>query len=334
MMVKKYMKISVVMSTYNGALFLKEQLMSIMNQTYPIDEVIIFDDASGDNTVDILNEFIFTNKLNKSWHVFSGHQNKGYILSFTEALKHATGDIIFLADQDDIWDINKIELMTKYMSENSHILTLNTSFDFIDECGNSKNSRNVPFSSNNGWMLFKIIKKGALKAISQRYILKQNITPGCAMAVRKELLTDFFALRDEGIIPHDWKLNYLATCKKGCYFLNKSLIQYRIHSNNTIGTELSQTLSSNHRIHTYRVRVNVYNALNKIWNNVSKRENAKNIRFCEKRISYYNRRIKNLENNNIPGVIFLSIYSIFWIGLEGLTTVMDLGTVLEDKKKM
>lgn len=328
------MKITVVMSTYNGCMFLKEQLMSIREQTYPVDEVIIFDDASKDNTVDFLHEYIYTNKLNSSWHVFPQQHNKGYILSFTEALKHATGDIIFLADQDDVWNVNKVELMVMHMNENPQILALNTSFDFIDECGQRKESRYVPFSTNNGWMLFKKIKSGRLEEISQRYILKQNITPGCAMAVRKELLPDFFSLQDEGIIPHDWKLNYLAACKKGCYFLNQSMIQYRIHSSNTIGTELSQTLSSNHRIHTYRVRVNVYNALNKIWNNVSKRENAKNIRFCEKRIRYYNSRIENLESNNILGIMFLSIFSVFLVGPEGLTTIMDLGTVLENKKKV
>ena len=80
------MKITVVMSTYNGCMFLKEQLMSIREQTYPVDEVIIFDDASKDNTVDFLHEFIYTNKLNSSWHVFPQQHNKGYILSFTEAL--------------------------------------------------------------------------------------------------------------------------------------------------------------------------------------------------------------------------------------------------------
>lgn len=321
------------MSTYNGVAFLNEQLLSIINQSYPVDEVIIFDDASKDSTVEFINEFICANKLNKTWHIFPQQKNRGYIMSFTEALKSASGDIIFLADQDDVWKVNKVERMITYMNENPQIQALNTSFNFIDGCGNQKESRSVPFSSNNGWMLFKSVKKDALEEISQRYILKQNITPGCAMAVRKELLTDFFALQDEGVIPHDWKLNLLAAGKNGCFYLNQPLIQYRIHDSNTIGTELNKTLSSAHRIHTYQVRVNVYHALNKIWTSSSKLENSFNIDFCNKRIDYYERRINNLKEKNIFGIILLSVFGVFYVGLEGFTTILDLKTVFEERKR-
>jgi glycosyltransferase involved in cell wall biosynthesis len=99
-------KISVVMCTYNGAEYLKEQIESIINQTYPVYELIIQDDCSTDHTMDILLEY--ENKYSYI-HVFRNEKQKGINENFFSAIDRATGDYIALSDQDDVWLLDKIE---------------------------------------------------------------------------------------------------------------------------------------------------------------------------------------------------------------------------------
>ena len=98
--------VSIVMCTYNGEKFLIEQIDSIINQTYPIYELIIQDDHSIDNTWDILKSY------QQRYHFVKIFQNKrsiGVNENFFSAIKRATGDYIALSDQDDIWEPYKIE---------------------------------------------------------------------------------------------------------------------------------------------------------------------------------------------------------------------------------
>ncbi len=99
-------KISVVMCTYNGAPYIKEQLDSIVQQTCPVAEIIIQDDGSDDNTFAILQEY---QKLYPHIHVFKNENKKGVNDNFFSAMQRATSEYIAIADQDDVWELNKIE---------------------------------------------------------------------------------------------------------------------------------------------------------------------------------------------------------------------------------
>ena len=110
------MKTSVVLSAYNGEKFILEQLESIRIQTVPVDEVIILDDCSTDNTAKICQDFIFRHNLSH-WHIEVNTQNKGFVQNFYAGFQKATGEIIFICDQDDIWQPNKVE-RTKYFFKN------------------------------------------------------------------------------------------------------------------------------------------------------------------------------------------------------------------------
>ena len=108
--------ISVCIATHNGGRFLKEQLTSILCQIGENDEVIISDDGSTDDTLKIINGFndkriIVVNQ--KSPKGLPAHEYA--TLNFENALKHAMGDYIFLADQDDVWVHNKVAVMMKYL---------------------------------------------------------------------------------------------------------------------------------------------------------------------------------------------------------------------------
>lgn len=103
---EKISKVSVVMCTYNGARYLKQQIDSILNQTYPVYELIIQDDCSEDNTVSIVVEYA---RKYDFIRIYQNEGQRGVNSNFYSAMKRATGDFIAIADQDDIWEPQKIE---------------------------------------------------------------------------------------------------------------------------------------------------------------------------------------------------------------------------------
>ena len=87
------MYISVAIASYNGGRFIEKQLDSILKQTRPVDEVIICDDGSTDNTVEICRNFIEKNSLT-NWEISVNPKNVGYCFNFYGAIAKTKGDII------------------------------------------------------------------------------------------------------------------------------------------------------------------------------------------------------------------------------------------------
>ena len=106
------MKISVCLASYNGQLFIEQQIKSILAQLSEYDELIVSDDCSTDKTLEIVETL-----NDKRIKIFSGIRYGSPIRNFENALKHATGDVIFLSDQDDVWLPNKVKIMTSYFHQ-------------------------------------------------------------------------------------------------------------------------------------------------------------------------------------------------------------------------
>ena len=106
-------KVAVIMSTYNGEKFIREQLDSILNQTYKNIEIVVRDDGSSDGTVAIIKEYMqkYPNI------VLHEGENLGFIKSFFELLNLADADYYSYADQDDVWLENKIELAVNSLKQ-------------------------------------------------------------------------------------------------------------------------------------------------------------------------------------------------------------------------
>ena len=98
--------VAVVMCTYNGERFLRQQLDSILAQTYPLSEIIVQDDRSTDSTVAILRDY---ERRDQRLRVYVNDRNLGFNLNFKTACMRATADFIAISDQDDIWLSDKIE---------------------------------------------------------------------------------------------------------------------------------------------------------------------------------------------------------------------------------
>ena len=98
------MTVSILMCTYNGEKYIKDQLESIYQQNLQPDEVWIIDDCSKDSTVSIIKSFITEHNLGNCWHCEKNKTNIGYASNFKNGITRVKGDIIFFSYQDDIWN--------------------------------------------------------------------------------------------------------------------------------------------------------------------------------------------------------------------------------------
>lgn len=124
--------VSIVMPTYNGGSYIKEAIDSIVNQTYQEWELIIVDDASKDNTKEILASY-----NDKRIKVYSNSINKGVAYSRNKGISFCSSDIIAFLDSDDIWDKHKLEKQIGLYSNEKQFLF--TGSYFIDESGKKNN---------------------------------------------------------------------------------------------------------------------------------------------------------------------------------------------------
>lgn len=231
--------ISVAMATYNGAKFIEKQLDSIFNQTLLIDELVIVDDCSTDQTVEIIRQY--QNKYpSVKINLVLNETNIGYKKNFYKAISSCTGDYILLCDQDDIWKKDKVEILYNLIKSNPQIAIIASTFDEINE-DDQVITKNKNLYSNH-------LKEKQIFVPLQDLIF-HNIAQGCAMIMTKrikELYLENFTEK----LPHDRILNVIAAMNDGLLFYNKSLFSYRIHSNNTIGLADSMKFQQKNKLQT------------------------------------------------------------------------------------
>lgn len=215
--------ISVCMATFNGSKYIEEQMKSILNQSLKPDEVIIHDDKSTDDTIILINNFIFNNKLEDKWKLVINEQNLGYPSNFYTSIINCKGDIIFLSDQDDIWEIDKIKSMVQIMNDNSMIQLLSCRHEIINEHGEIIGSIMAPRSRTNE----KLIK------IDTNTVLKSFEWPGMTMAFRNSFFREKCIDLVNTQIPHDFGLAFLASNSEAFYFYNQLGAYHRRHNSNT-----------------------------------------------------------------------------------------------------
>ena len=222
--------ISVAMTTYNGEKFVQEQIISIINQTKKVDEIIICDDCSTDHTTEII-QSLQNQYKDFNIKLYFNEKNLGYRENFKKAISLCTGDYIFLSDQDDIWKEKKIEEMTKKMQMNANIEVLASSFTYIDE-----NSTLLKGEEKNNTLYLGNIVDKQLKPIKFEELLVHNYFQGCTLVMNKAM-NEIFLTYFTNQIPHDWLIVILSAARQSMYFWNSPLSYYRIHSNNTIGVD-------------------------------------------------------------------------------------------------
>lgn len=329
--------ISVAMTSYNGEKYILEQLNSLLIQTKSIHEVVIVDDCSSDNTVNIIEKFIKEHALQKTWQLYKSEKNQGFIETFNKSISLTSGDIIFLADQDDVWEKNKVQKMSELMSE-PKILSLNSSFQKINQEGHSiKNYKDNIVGTNYG-LVNKKIKINDSIIIPIKDVINYNISPGCTMAFKKEVKEIFVEKNICSIeMPHDWKINIIAAYLNGLYFFNCQTIKYRLHENNTIG--LNRSFSSSIRskkCHEFAIEKGnikvLIQELNEIYPEFEDL-NYEIIADISNLESFHYKRSKLIENNNLLKLCELVILNRKEFKRNFKNILVDIATILNSKIK-
>lgn len=205
------MKISVCMATYNGEQFLFEQLDSILSQLRTNDELVIVDDASHDRTCAIVKGFLDPRIL-----LICNSANRGVLASFETALRHSTGEIIFLSDQDDVWHPEKVSRFLHVFESRPDVTLAISDARIVDADGRVMSQSRLNGKNFSPRVLSNIIKNGYL---------------GCALAFRREIL--HYCLPFPRSIPmHDMWIGILNQMYGESAFLREPLLSHRRHGGN------------------------------------------------------------------------------------------------------
>lgn len=266
------MKISVVISTYNGEKYIEEQMKSILAQTKQPDEVLVFDDCSSDTTVQIVQKFIKDNDL-KNWKLTVNESNKGWRRNFMEGLSKADGDILFTSDQDDIWFPGKLEEMSEIMQKHPeiHLLCCKAAMFF----------GNTPPSKDN------ISATGKLIKVSKKRQFLSMDNPGCTYCFTKKLYNEAMGIWKTSF-AHDAILWRAALIQDGAWIYDKPLIWWRKHAASSFTIEDGRKRNKTSRIEILDTYIEYLRALDAFANgDDSKKILKKNYDWCELRKRFY-----------------------------------------------
>lgn len=233
--------ISVCMATYNGEKYIEEQLVSILNQIGVEDEVIISDDNSTDTTLEIIK------KINDSRIKIFNNVGTGVIQNFENAIKNASGEFIFLSDQDDIWEPNKIRICLD---------DFRMGYDLIlSDCSIFESTTGKIIEES--FFRFNASKKGiANNIIKNSYI-------GCCMAFTNELKQKVLPF-PKTIPMHDSWIGLIGEIFFKVNYNNSKLIRYRRHLENVSFSATGKSRFSFRKKFSFRVLLIYHLLLRKI----------------------------------------------------------------------
>jgi glycosyltransferase involved in cell wall biosynthesis len=221
-------KIGIVLATYNGEKYLAQMLDSLVAQTRPADFIVAVDDGSKDNTPAILKSYQDRLPL----QVTILEKNSGHRAAFSKALELAqpqlsSNDLIALADQDDVWLPQKLEILEKEIQDKSLV--------FGDAQVVDANGKIIAES----WRSYSKIEKKI--SIEQQIAGINNVT-GCLSLFSASLLDAILPI-PEGVTVHDRWIAMLADKHNGVAAIDTPVVQYRIHGNNAVGGVAAPSMS-------------------------------------------------------------------------------------------
>lgn len=207
-------KISVCMATYNGEKYIFEQLQSILKQLSPEDEVIIVDDASTDRTCEVIRRLMDPRIL-----LITHATNKGVVQTFEDSIRSASGGILFLSDQDDLWAADKVSRVLRAFEERPDVDIVCSAIQAINEegtpCYDEIYSEPRPFTAG----VFQNL-------LSNRF-------QGSAMAFRAGLIRRILPFPSRYYVLHDVWIGVRNSLTGGkTLFIPEPLLFYRRHSLN------------------------------------------------------------------------------------------------------
>ena len=239
--------ISVAIATYNGEKYILELLQSILDQTRQVDEIIIYDDNSYDDTLCIIDSF-FKDKYSPKIKIMEG-KNVGHKKNFERAIGETSGKVIFLADQDDVWKKDKVLKIMKIFEKYPEVPAIFSDGYIVDENLNSdgsliSNAMNYPLNSN----------QNKSQVIECNWLTERQTIVGATLAFRSHILNDRLPF-PEKIFHHDSWLGKISIFIGTVMYFHEPLIDYRQHSDNVIGitNSLTKKIKSINKISTNNI---------------------------------------------------------------------------------
>jgi len=276
-------KVSIILPTYNGYQYISSLLDSILLQTYKDIEYIIIDDKSADNTVRIIQNYM---KKDSRINLYINLVHLGINKNFERGIKLAKGNYIFLCDQDDLWDRTKVEKMVNKIKCGYGLVYCD--LKVIDVTGKviSRSFHRLIGTDN---LYTKNITK---------YLLFRNLTNGCSICFKRELINDVIPFPDNVI--YDWWLMFKVSLKYKIGKLDEQIMSYRIHDNNAIGFSI---ISKNNKIKIE----NIQKAVTRLDLFSKQKDVSRYSRYFYILNRYYNIKLKFIKDNKTNLIRYLLI---------------------------
>jgi glycosyltransferase involved in cell wall biosynthesis len=231
-------KIDILLPTYNGACYIREQLNSILNQSYQDFVIIVRDDKSNDNTKEIIGEY--DRKYPSKFKILEDeYGNLGVVNNIFELLKYSTGDYIMFCDQDDVWFHYKIKKLINYIKQKEagrrNIPVLVFSDSMVTDQNLNIIDQSFMHFSNLNW-----------KRNNMCNLMQKNIVQGASIIFNRTLLEKAQTLilnnykKTDKTAYHDWWFALIASIFGEIYFYQRPLMYYRQHGYNLVGAKPSK----------------------------------------------------------------------------------------------
>jgi len=220
------LRISVVICTFNGERFIREQLTSVISQSRPPDEIIVRDDCSSDRTAEYIQEVMAETTLPTRFYV--NRQRLGPTANFASVIADSTGEVVVLCDQDDRWYAPKLKIIEDTFAKDPGLACLFTNANLVDAAGES-----IRESLWTAMGFTTHLRRQWDRGDQFSVLLNRNMATGATMAFRSRL--------KEAILPmpkNVWHDQWI--CLLGCALFEvvaipAALMDYRIHSGNFFG---------------------------------------------------------------------------------------------------
>ncbi len=265
--------IDILLATYNGQAYLAEQIDSILAQSNQDWRLLIRDDRSGDNTINIIKDYVerYPDRIKL---IEDNHGHLGASLNFQQLLKNSTAEYIMFSDQDDIWLPQKIELTLDLMKVTEKAypgkpILVHTDLKTVDS-----SLRTIAEST---WEYQGIPPEIGNKPDE---VVFQNMATGCTIMINRKAKTISLPIPKEAIM-HDWWIAINVAKQGKIVYVPDQLVLYRQHANNAVGAKkppaktirgfLKNLFTLRKRILHHYAMVKKYDPDAKFWQVVSKK---------------------------------------------------------------
>lgn len=224
----------VLLCTYNGEKYIEQQFWSIVGQETGVDRLSVFDDGSSDRTIPLLHELASASSVPNglSVSISVNERRLGFSQNFANAIENSSGDLLFLCDQDDVWEPCKVSRLESALQDAKADLVFSDGV-LIDSCGSMIGRRTVLQSYGFSSRDFAADPFG--------YLARRNFVNGAAIAIRRAAALS--AMPVPLGVPHDYWLALWCAARHRIAVVMDPLYRYRQHDSNVIGISAGSWLS-------------------------------------------------------------------------------------------